>query len=77
MYAEELILLIRQKASYNGPSHNDSGAWRAAIEKACEVINEALEHKVEPPVPPVSYVSTTPGPTKKFGKKKDEEVNNE
>lgn len=75
MYAEELTLLIRQKAKYNGPSHNDSGAWRAAIEKACEVVDGALEHapvtKVEQPT---SYVgeSTPETPVKKFGKKKEE-----
>ena len=73
MYAEELTLLIRQKARYNGPSHNDSGAWRAAIEKACEVVDGVLEHAPKT-VEPISYVAeTTPEtPVKKFGKKKEE-----
>ena len=62
MYAEELTTLIRSKANYPGASHNDSGAWRAAINAACEVIDGVMEH-----APKVEPVVESP---KKFGKKK-------
>lgn len=66
MYAEELITQIRQKLPYKGASLNDSGAWKAAVQACCEVIEEVMEHtpKVEDPIVEV--------PIKKFGKKKDD-----
>jgi hypothetical protein len=67
MYAEELTTLIRQRTAYRGASLNDSGAWRAAINAACGVIDEVMEHAPKVVEQPVV------APVKKFGKKKDED----
>ena len=68
MYAEELTALIRLKTGYNGPSRNDLSVWRAAIDAACQVVNDTLEH-----VPPPKVYAEPPVLTKKTVTKKPTE----